>query len=361
MNIAIGMHIHILYNLRNEPWGGGNQFLNALRNTWRKMNLYAEQPKGADVILFNSYPFGAEYLFRDAVRLKKQFPNKLLIYRLNGPISAIRQTDIEVDQMIAVFNKAICDGIIFQSSWCQAANKTTFGIRSVNEKVIHNAPDSSLFNREGRAPIPMPGEKIKLIATSWSSNWRKGFDIYRFLDENLDWNRYEMTFVGNTPIAFNRIRTIAPIGSEKMSQLLKTHDLFITASQADPCSNSLVEALACGLPAVVRNDGGHPELIKNGGVTFDGVQDVIQAIDRVAKNLEHFKRLIPTYRIETTAAEYAAFGEQVAHRVARGEYHPKRVETKTFAYLVWLYLLGLAWLLRRGLKKIRNNLLSKRT
>ena len=48
------MKIHILYLFKDGPWGGGNQFLKALRNEFIKMNFYEEIPEKADVILFNS-------------------------------------------------------------------------------------------------------------------------------------------------------------------------------------------------------------------------------------------------------------------------------------------------------------------
>ena len=157
----------------------------------------------------------------------------------------MRGKDKILDKIILRFNQLIADGIIFQSNWCKEQNKKLFGISSKYETVIYNAPDNEIFNREGKKEFN-PDRKIKLIATSWSSNWRKGFGIYKFLDENLDFSKYEMTFVGNSPIEFKNIRWLKPVPSEKLARILKEHDIYITASQNDPCSNALIEALSCG-------------------------------------------------------------------------------------------------------------------
>ena len=47
------MKINILFNFKNEAFGGGNQFLKALRKEFEKRKIYDEDYKKADVILFN--------------------------------------------------------------------------------------------------------------------------------------------------------------------------------------------------------------------------------------------------------------------------------------------------------------------
>ncbi|PJA45308.1 hypothetical protein CO174_03945 [Candidatus Uhrbacteria bacterium CG_4_9_14_3_um_filter_50_9] len=313
------MTLHILYNFRDEPWGGGNQFLKALRAEWREQGCYAESAEEADVVFFNSYPFRAEHFFLDLYRLKKSFPNKRIVYRLNGPISYIRNQDKTIDRIIKWFNSLLADGIIFQSNWCKERNNTLFGITSKNETVIHNAPDDSVFFSESEKQLHTP---VRLIATSWSNNRRKGFDVYQYLDEHLDFSRYQMTFVGNSPISFNNIHVIEAVSSEKLAAILKDHDIFITASQTDPCSNALIEALNSGLPAVTLNDGGHPELVQHGGELFTSTHDVIAAIDRVRDAYQMYRSTLPTFSIKDTADAYKIFAEQL-----QGE--PKQVNLNT--------------------------------
>ena len=107
-----------------------------------------------------------------------------------------------------------------------------------------------------------------MIATSWSDNERKGADTLAWLDAHLDFDRYELTFVGRAPVSFERIDVVGPVGSHEVARLLGEHDVYLAPSRDDPCSNALLEALACGLPAAYLESGGHPELVGEGGLPF---------------------------------------------------------------------------------------------
>lgn len=317
------MKMHILHNLREEPWGGGNQFLKALRGEWMRQGAYADTPEETDAILINSYPFGAEYLFDQLWCAKRRYPKKIVVYRLDGPISLIRQKDQDIDRMIHTWNEAITDGIVFQSQWCEEQNRQKFGTSSRYQTVIHNAPDPTIFHLPTSPPSHLSTSPTKLIATSWSNNPRKGFDIYQFLDEHLDFNTYTMTFVGNSPVKFKHIKMIAPLPSRELAEVLRGHNIFVTASQTDPCSNSLIEALACGLPAIALNDGGHPELVQNGGELFNGVEDVLKKIDQVADHIIDYKHRLPTFDLTHVAGEYLTFAKQIWNKKEVGHYSPK--------------------------------------
>ena len=316
------MKIHILHNLREEPWGGGNQFLKALRGEWIRQGAYTDTSEEADAILINSYPFSAEYLFDQLWHLKRRHPNKIVMYRLDGPISFIRQKDQDFDRIIRAWSDAIADGIVFQSRWCEEQNRLAFGITSKYQTIIHNAPDPNIFHDSTTQRLnDFP---IKLIAASWSNNPRKGFDVYQFLDEHLDFNKYTMTFVGNAPVTFKHIKMLAPLPSNELADVLRYHDIFITASKTDPCSNSLIEALACGLPSVALKDGGHPELVQNGGELFADTQDVLEKIDNVADHITDYQQQLPTMNLTQAANNYLAFVKQIWDDKQAGHYSPKR-------------------------------------
>lgn len=313
------MQVHILYNFQEGPWGGGNQFLKALKKEFERRGVYAKEAGDADVVLFNSHHF-----FGDVFKLKKKFPEKIFIHRVDGPLGLYRGSDEILDKIIFQFSELLADGIVFQSRWSKEQNQKLYLTESRYETVVHNAPDSSIFNRQNKKPFKSQ-EKIKLIAVSWSSNIKKGFDIYKYLDGALDFSKYEMVFVGNSPFIFKNIKQKKSVPSRELAEVLKNQDIYITASQKDPCSNSLLEALSCGLPALALNDGGHTELVQGGGELFSDKQEVIEKTNKVVGNYSYYQSRIPEFSIQEAANGYYRFAEKIFNDVRNKTYQPKRV------------------------------------
>lgn len=291
------MKISILHNLHSGPWGGGNQFLKVLKNEFIRMGVYADNLEEAEVVLFNSYQQLA-----DVLKLKSKYPDKLFIHRL-GPVFHYHRGKSwrSYDEVIIDFTNKISDGVIFQSNWSfDEAKKLGF---VGNSKVIHNAVNGALFNKQDRIPFEN-NRKVKLISTSWSSNPMKGFEYYKYLDENLDFSKYEMTFIGNSPLRFKNITWYKPEASEELAKKLKQSDIFIFPAKYEACSNALIEAMSCGLPVVVLDSGSNKELVQAGGELFITEQDLIDKIDKVSKNYSSYQELLSVSEIEKTAKHY---------------------------------------------------------
>ena len=299
------MKINILFPFKAGPYGGGNQFLKALRKYFIQNAVYSEHVENADVILFNSH-----HKLSKLIEFKRKYPKKIFIHRIDGPVFLIRKDNMILDKLIYSINEKIADASIFQSKWSKQKNQE-LGIKSNTfETIILNAPNPEIFNTTGKTPF-YPKGKIKIIATSWASNKNKGFETYKFLDENLDFSKYEMTFCGNTPVAFKNIKHIKALPSKKLADVLKKHDIYITASKNDPCSNSLIEAMHCGLPAIGFHDGGHPEIIGSGGLTFKNNEQIFELLKKIEKNYNHFQNNINLPDMDKTGALYFNFIQKV--------------------------------------------------
>ena len=320
------MKINILYDFKDGPYGGGNQFLKGLKKEFEKQGIYEDNPYNSDVVLFNSFEIKSIKLL---YKLKKK--NKILVHRVDGPISKYRGRDTSIDNKIKELDKDLkiyflnnlfADGTIFQSMWSRRENYKLGMKRKNFETVIMNAPDPLIFNKKGKIGFSKK-RKIKLIATSWSSNWNKGFEIYKWLDENLDFAKYEMTFVGDSPIGFKNIRHISPLKSVELAKELKKNDIYITASKKDPCSNSLIEAMHCGLPAIGFNDGGHPEIIKKGGELFNGPEEIPILLKKIEKNYKKYIMKIDVPSINKIGENYYNFVKKVYKGCEREDYNYK--------------------------------------
>jgi len=315
------MKVHILYKFVEGPSGGGNQFLKGLKDYLSSKKRYITDSSNTDVILFNSMNYTNKEL---KILYKLRSKRKILVHRVDGPISRYRGKNLQVDKEVYLLNQFLADATIFQSNWSRQENYKLGMKPNKFEKVIINAPDSRIFNRKGKSPFSK-NRKIRLIATSWSSNWNKGFETYKWLDENLDFSKYEMTFIGNSPIEFKNIKHILPLKSEDLAKELKKSDIYITASKKDPCSNSLIEALHCGLPAIGLRDGGHPEIIKNGGELFDALKEIPPLLTKIIKKYKKYQKKIDIPSMKEVGERYYRFMQEIYEKYKNGVYKPKTI------------------------------------
>jgi glycosyltransferase involved in cell wall biosynthesis len=334
------MRINIIYTIQEGPYGGGNQFLKALKKSFESNDAYTDDPDQADVFLFNSFQN-----LRQALKYKKKYPDKIFVHRLDGPISLYRNSpNHSIDRLIFEVNNFIADATIFQSDFSLQANKDLGMDFNQTSKVIFNAPDNSIFYPNSRKDHDFKNRKLKLISVSWSSNMMKGFDVYQYLDKNLDFSKYDYKFVGNSPLKFDNIRQMPPQDSPAVADLLRGSDIYITASKKDPCSNSLIEALSCGLPAVVLNDGGHPELIGQGGEKFDSPAEAVEKIEKIRHDYNRYANNLPLYNLADIAKQYSDFIEDVFKKVKN-----KELAVKKFSLGNYIRLNGKIFLNRIGL------------
>ena len=299
------MKINIFLNIKPGPYGGGNQFLKALRDYFIDIDVYSDNPELADIVLFNSH-----HQISELINLKRKYPQKIFIHRIDGPVFLIRKDNIYLDKLIYKFNDKIADASIFQSDWSRNKN-IELGLKKNDfETTVLNAPNPEIFNKKDKVEFK-ENRKTKIIATSWASNMSKGFETYKYLDNNLDFSKFEMTFCGNSPYKFKNIKHIDPVPSKDLAQKLKENDIFITASQKDPCSNSLIEALHCGLPAIGLNDGGHPKIIKEGGLIYNKNEEIIYLLEEIKNNYTKFQKNINLPLMTEIGQEYFNFIKKV--------------------------------------------------
>ena len=292
--------ISIFHDFAPPPAGGGHQFLRALKREWERRGFRVEVNTisgSTRACLLNSFNFDADrfrFLRREGCRM---------IHRVDGPLATYRGFDDGTDQQIADWNREFAQGTIMQSQFSLNAHKEMkLGFRY--PVVIPNAVDPEIFFPPTSRPNS-GGRKLRVISVSWSDNRNKGADVYEWLDQHLDFGRIEYTFVGRMASELKNIHVRPPIPSHELAKLLREHDVYLTASRNDPCSNSLIEALSCGLPAIYLNSGGHPELVGEAGLGFDTAEDVPVLMDRMAAEYEDFCRKIHILKIEEVAERYA--------------------------------------------------------
>jgi glycosyltransferase involved in cell wall biosynthesis len=286
--------VAIAAELRPPPYGGSNQFLLALRGELRRRGLRVTDgrvSRRSRSVLLHSY-------LSDLPRR----PAGRVVHRVDGPIELYRGADDGADRRIVEINARLADATILQSRYSLDAHRE-LGLELRDPVVIPNAVDPAIFHPPAERE-PLGGRRARVVATSWSDNPRKGGDTYAWLARTLDRERYELTFVGRASVAVEAEHALPPLGSEELAEVLRRQDVYVTASLNDPCSNALLEALSCGLPALYARSGGHPELVGEAGLGFDDREELPELLDRLVAELDERRAAIRVPSLPEVADRY---------------------------------------------------------
>jgi glycosyltransferase involved in cell wall biosynthesis len=301
--------VSFFFDFQPPPYGGGNQFLLALRGELERTGYRTETNRisaRTRACIFNSFnfdPLRLEWLKRRDCRL---------IHRVDGPISVYRNSEEPgLDRDIWELNRRFADATVFQSAYSLNRHRE-MGLEFNKAVIISNAVDSGIFHNHGRVPFGRD-RRIRLVTSSWSMHPNKGADIFKWMDENLDWSHYEMSFFGRSPVNFQNIRMVSPLASAPLADELRKYDIFITASRHEACSNALLEALSCGLPALYINSGSNPEIAGAGGLGFNAPEEIPIQLSKLIADYSRFQSLIQVPTIQQIAGQYLTVCSITSH------------------------------------------------
>lgn len=66
-----------------------------------------------------------------------------------------------------------------------------------------------------------------------------------------------------------RVRIMGLLTHAELTELYKKADIFVFPSTLEACPQTLIEAMACGLPMTVSNVGPMPEICRDAAIYFD--------------------------------------------------------------------------------------------
>lgn len=315
------MKIYIHYNLTENPYGGANSFLRALKSEilkhedFRIVESVKEKP---DVFIYNSFLMGNKrinintirnisrfgypnYLLFSLERFKKR--NVFLIHRVDGIVQLYGRMNKEEDDLQFKLNK-FADHTIFQSRFCLESFKA-FGYSGENHSVILNGVNQGVFNLRGKAYWD-GRSRLRVLSCSWSKNLKKGFDT---IAKTSELEFVESYFIGNWPegVDAKRVKIMKPMRQGELSEEYRKCDIFLHPAQNDPCPNCVLEALSCGLPVLHDRSGGTPEIV-NGKYGTEVKSDLKLVFEEVRKRfydwVDNIRRDLPMFSINRAAREY---------------------------------------------------------
>lgn len=312
------------FKLVDGPFGGANSFLRTLTEHLSRQGVeFVDAPQESDLIFLNAltkgHVAGSDVLDAKEVRqlasFRKPIVHRKVNYRASGSPQmrgADEQGVIYGDKLQLLFDEYVTHHI-FQSRYSYDVFSKS-GYAGKNHSIIHNGINTSIFNTEIKGwfstkqkPVWTAKQPLKIVISSWSKDYFKGFQYYESLDKALpDIPNTEVSFVGRHPddIKFKNIKVYKPKTRKKLANFLKNHHVFLQFASHETCSNALIEGLSCGLPTIYLDSGSNKELAYEYGVYFSG--DWKHDVEIMKQNYDRYFQalLLRPYAIEKKAQQY---------------------------------------------------------
>jgi len=193
------------------------------------------------------------------------------------------------------------NGIIFQSEF----SKNTVGrLIKKTGPVIVNGVNTEIFNKTGKKESKFGDPSIVFVNFRDDPNKRFQEAIEKFRQYKIDHPKAAITFIGDYPknqilwdgknydfgmldLQQNQDWRYLGIISDrnKLASVLRSCDMIAYPSFADPCPNTLIEALSCGCkPIWINSYGSSNEIIKlfENGYDF-GLQNMVNNYIKILK------------------------------------------------------------------------------
>jgi glycosyltransferase involved in cell wall biosynthesis len=217
--------------------------------------------------------------------------------------------------ILSTTRRFLAQRIIYQSRFTQDWWQTVYGGVSAASRVIYNGVDLQAFTPEGPGEPPTDRLRILMVEAHLGGGMEPGLENAIRLLQQLNQaglKRWELQVAGDVPAevrqrwssrAIDGLQFAGIIPRDQVPALDRSAHMLFSADLNAACPNSVVEALACGLPVISFATGALPEMVTGGA-------------GRVVEYGSNFWNLEPPLIAPLAAAAQAVAADLDAYRCA---------------------------------------------
>lgn len=178
---------------------------------------------------------------------------------------------------LSLIRRWLADEIVYQSNFTRDWWNTVYGSLRKPSYVIHNGVDLNNFTPQGKSKLPKEFIRLLVVEGSFKGGHERDLlnavEAASLLSGKLE-RKVELMVVGNVPPEMRERVTpshqaslcwMGLVPHEQVPELDRSAHLLFPAEINAACPNSVVEALASGLPVVSYATGSLPELVGEEG------------------------------------------------------------------------------------------------
>ncbi len=204
-----------------------------------------------------------------------------IVQRLNGinwlhrrlPTGLRHALRAELNNLLLAFiRRHLATHLIYQSEFARRWWEAWYQTPNIPASVIYNGVDLSRYTPQGPHQRPADRFRLLLVEGRLQGGYESGLETALRLAEGLAHHHpLECMIVGEvTPTVQSRYRNrarfpvlwIGRVLPERIPELDRSAHLLYAADLNAACPNSVIEALACGLPVLAFATGALPELVQ---------------------------------------------------------------------------------------------------
>jgi glycosyltransferase involved in cell wall biosynthesis len=226
---------------------------------------------------------------------------------------------------LSFIRKNLADYIVYQSNFSKSWWESRYGAVRADSTVIYNGVDLNRYTPAGPQSAPQDHIRLILVEGRFGGGHEQGLlnaiQLAAHLGESLD-RQVELVVAGEVPASLRAeiesqqktwITWAGKLSQEQIPAFDRSAHILFSADLNAACPNSVIEALACGLPVLAFATGSLPEiLLEDAGITADYGADHWNLeppnILALAEGAQKLLLAQPYYRQKARARAEAAFG-----------------------------------------------------